>query len=283
MQPPILPIFVSAALALTAYVTLVQFAPFKVDNGQNQHDTNLLRVEDYLLKPDRDTVLAGSSLTFRLPLSLLGDGIANIAITAESPVTDLALVALSDSKPKLVLVEINQLSLDANMSMVESELRFPNWQLRKNLRAFRSGYDPANLSGRALQALFKKGDADLVPPPDAIRKLIAERREIMRIPPDREKLRRNLTQVASLVKMLQDRGTRVGFYEMPIDASLTDLPAQAVLRREVLLKFPPDRFCWLALGVRGGIRTIDGIHAATEDAASIAKKVRDQHTKCLKS
>ena len=46
MQQPLLPIFLSAALAFTAYVGLVQIVPFSVDYGQNQPDTNLLRVED---------------------------------------------------------------------------------------------------------------------------------------------------------------------------------------------------------------------------------------------
>ena len=281
MRPPLLPIFVSAALVFTAYVALVQIVPFKVENGQNQQDTNLLRLEDYLFKPDRDTVLAGSSLTFVLSPQLLGGNIANIAMSGESPATDIALVAQSGTAPKLVMVEINQLWLGVNAALIGSELRFPNWQLRKNLRAFRAGYDPANLSGRALQALAKKKDAELILPPDDVHRLIIDKQKEMAIPHDRAKFERDLTQVASYVEMLEARGTRVGFYEMPIDGSLTDSPAQAGLRREVLRKFPLARFCWLKLSLPGGARTIDGIHLITEDAASVAGQIRDQAGKCL--
>jgi len=281
MQPPLLPVFLSAALAFTAYVGLVQIVPFSVDKGQNQQDTNLLRVEDYLFKSDRDTVLTGSSLTFLLPPSLLGNGVANIAMSAQSAATGLALVALSQSKPNLVLVEINQLWLGVNSDLVESELRFPNWQLRSNLRAFRSGYDPANLFGRALQAVAKKEETAWVPPPDEMRKLMAGEQREMATAPDREKLRRDLAQVASFVNMLQARGTKVGFYEMPIDNSLMNSPRETVLRQEVLRKFPPGRFCWLKLSLPGGARTIDGVHLIAEDALSVARQIRDQHGKCL--
>lgn len=283
MQQPLLPIFVSAALAFTAYVGLVQIVPFSVDYGQNQPDTNLLRVEDYLFKPDRDTVLAGSSLTFLLSPSRLGDGIANIAMSGDSPATDLALLALSGAAPKLVLVEINQLWLSVNMNVVESELRFPNRQLHKGLRAFRAGYDPANLFGRALQALTKKSNTESVPPADEVRKLVPDKQKEMASPPDPEKLRRDLAQVESYLQMLQARGTKVGFYEMPIDSSLTNLPREAVLRQEVLMKFPPGRFCWLKLSLPGGARTIDGIHLIAEDALSVARQIRDQHGKCLET
>jgi len=81
--------------------------------------------------------------------------------------------------------------------------------------------------------------------------------------------------------MLQARGTKVGFYEMPIDNSLMNSPRETVLRQEVLRKFPPGRFCWLKLSLPGGARTIDGVHLIAEDALSVARQIRDQHGKCL--
>jgi hypothetical protein len=281
MQRPLLPVFISAALVFTAYVALVQFMPFRVEKGQNQGDTNMIRAQDYLAKPNSDTVLVGSSLTFRLPPRVLGSRITNLAIAGGAPATGLALIEHSSTRPKLVLIEVNLLSRAADMAAVQSLLRFPELQLRGRLRAFRTGYDPVNVTERAIQALLHKDDEDLVPPPDTIRWLIADEQQTMSHPPDADSLSNNLAQTAALVTTLQARGIRVGFFEMPIDASLVDLPAEKTLRKEVVQRFPLNRFCWLKLSVPGGARTLDGIHLMRGDAALIARQIVDQRAACL--
>jgi hypothetical protein len=283
MQRPLLPIFASAALVFTAYAALVQLMPFTIEKGQNQGDTNMIRAQDYLANPVSDTVLVGSSLTFRLPPPVLGPRIANLAMAGGAPATGLALIERSNARPRLVLVEINLLSRPADMAPVQSLLRFPERQLHGSLRAFRTGYDPVNVTERGIQALLHKSDEDLVPPPDAIHRLIANEREIRSRQPDADQLRDNLAKTAVLVTALQARGIRVGFFEMPIDSSLTDLPAEKILRQQVLQRFPANRFCWLKLSVRGGAHTLDGIHLMSDDAALVARQVVHQRGTCLKS
>jgi hypothetical protein len=282
MQRPLLPIFVSAVLVFTAYAALVQFMPFRIEKGQNQGDTNMLRAQDYLARPDSDTVLVGSSLTFRLPLPVLGYHIANLAIAGGAPATGLALIERFGTRPKLVLVEVNLLSRAADMPTVQSLLRFPERQLRISLRVFNTGYDPVNVIERGLQTLLHKDDEDLVPPPDAIHRLVVGQQKTMSQPPDAGALSSQLAQTAELVSVLQARGIRVGFFEMPIDSSLTDLPAGKILHQAVMQQFPPGRFCWLKLSVPGGAHTLDGIHLMSSDAALVAKQVTDQRATCLK-
>lgn len=283
MQRPLFPVFLSAALVVAAYAALVQFLPFRIEKGQDQGDTNMLRAQDYLANPERDIVLVGSSLTFRLSPRLLGPRIANLAMAGGAPATGLSLIDRSGARPKLVLVEVNLLLRDADMSQVQFLLRFPERQLRIGLRAFRTGYDPVNLTERAAQALLHKGEEDLVPQPDAIRQLIAGQRRVMAQPPNPDDLRRYLARSASLVSALERRGIRVGFFEMPIDPSLTDLPAEQGLRQAVMRQFPPGRFCWLMLSVPGGAHTLDGIHLMSGDAGLVAHEVVDQGTACIKS
>jgi hypothetical protein len=283
MQRPLFPVLLTAAIVFTAYATLVQLIPFRIEKGQNQGDTNMIRAQDYLAKPDSDTVLAGSSLAFRLPLSVLGPHIANLALAGGTPATGLVLLERSMQRPKLVLIEVNMLARPADQAAVQALLGFPQRQLRGSLRAFRTGYDPVNVTERALQALLHKTDEDLIPQPDAIRQMIASQRLTMSRPPDAGMLRRNLNEAAALISKLEARGIRVGFFEMPIDSNLTDLPAEKILRQAVWQRFPAGRFCWLALGVPGGAHTLDGIHLLSDDAALVAGQVVKQRATCLGS
>lgn len=282
MQRPLIPVFISATLIVAAYAALVQFLPFRIEKGQNQGDTNMVRAQDYLAHPDTDIVLAGSSLTFRLPPHLLGPHIANLAMAGGAPATGLSLIDRSGARPKLVLVEVNLLARNPDLAQVRYLLRFPERQLRASLRAFRTGYDPVNLAERVLQTLLHKSDEDLVPQPDAIRQLIEGQQRIMSRPLNGDDLGHYLAQTKALVSTLEGRGIRVGFFEMPIDASLTDLPAEKELRQAVMRQFPPNRFCWLTLSVPAGAHTLDGIHLVSEDADLIARQVASESAACIK-
>lgn len=283
MQRPLLPVLSVAALVVAGYAALVQWLPFEIVKGQNQGDTNLLRAQNYLAQPNKDTVLVGSSLTFRLPPPLLGPHVANVAMAGGAPATGLALLERSHARPKQVLVEINLLLREADQSQVQSLLRFPDRQLRDHLRALQTGYDPVNLTERLLQALMHKGEEDLVPQPDAIRRLIESQRQIMSHPPEAGDLERYLGKTSAIVSVLEARGIRIGFFEMPIDPTLSDLPAERDLRQAVMRRFPPSHYCWLTLSVPGGAHTVDGIHLKSEDAGLVARQVVMQSSACMKS
>jgi len=283
MQRPLLPVFAVAALVFTAYAALVQFMPLRIERGQDQGDTNRMRAENYLASPGEATVLVGSSLTYRLPPAILGPDIANLAMAGGAPATGLALIDQSGERPKLVLVEINLLDRAADLAAVHSLVAFPERQLRGALRALRAGYDPVNVAERGLQALLHKADEDLVPPPDAIRQLIAGQQQVMAHPPDAGVLRGRLAETMAMVSTLQARGIRVGFFEMPIDPSLRDLPAAKMVRQAVRQRFLPGHFCWLNLSIAGALHTLDGIHLMSDDSVLVARQVVDQHTGCLHS
>ncbi|HEY2010072.1 MAG TPA: hypothetical protein VGH23_13855 [Rhizomicrobium sp.] len=270
MRSPLSGIFLSAALTFLAYATFVQFAPFRVPTAQNQNDTNLIRVQDYLQAPDRKVVLVGSSLTFRLPQLVLGPGIANLALAGEGAQTGLQIIRDSGARPGLVLIETNLLLHPGNAVLAHSQLRFPERALRQKFRVFRTGYDPVNLLWRGFAVLMHKADSEPVVASDITRQLTELQRREKSHPPTREMLYNSLGDTAVLVATLQARGIKVGFFEMPIDAGLTHSPFDEALRHAVLTTFPRDRFAWVPLPAAG--HTVDGIHLNNEDAAIVAEQ-----------
>jgi len=280
MQRPLLPIAIIAALSFTAYAAFVQFAPFTVPVVQNQVDTNMMRAQNFL-RARPQTVLVGSSLTFRLPPALLAPQVSNIGMVGGSSLTGLAIVDGSGQRPKLVLVETNLLERALDQPTIDSQLRFPERFLRDHLRVFRTGYDPANLLWFGLTTLTHQVNAEFVVTPEAGRAFLAEQQKYKSRPPEAAAFHQKLKQTAALVASLEAKGIKVGFFELPIDRSLTNSPADTFIRREVARAFPPGRYCWLHLGVAGGVHTLDGIHLATPDAAIIARQILEQQNSCL--
>ena len=280
MQRSLLPIAITAALSFTAYAAFVQFAPFTVPVVQNQVDTNMMRAQNFL-RARPQTVLVGSSLTFRLPPALLEPQVSNIGMVGGSSLTGLAIVDGSGQRPRLVLVETNLLERPLDQPTIDSQLRFPERFLRDHLRVFRTGYDPANLLWFGLTTLTHQVNAEFVVTPEAARAFLAEQRKYKSHPPDSATFHQRLNQAAALVASLEAKGIKVGFFELPIDKALANSPADTFIRREVAKAFPPGRYCWLDLGVQAGAHTLDGVHLTTPDAAIVARKVLAQQHKCF--
>lgn len=279
MKRSLVTIFAVAALLLAGFACFVQFAPFSISTAQNQNDTNLIRIQDYLQAPDRNLVLVGSSLTFLLPQSALGSDAANLGLAGDSPRTGLQLIRDAGARPGLVLVESNLLLHPGNENLVHAQLRFPERELRRMLRAFRTGYDPVNLLWRGL-VVFVQGGKSAPAMPAAIRQqLVQKQKEEKSRPPDPARLSESLARVAALIRELQKRNIKVGFYEMPIDPVLANSPFDMALRREVLRSFPEEKFCWLRPRVAGA-QTLDGIHLTPSYAVLVAHRIRHSAERC---
>lgn len=282
MQRSLLSILATALLAIAGYAAFVQLVPVTITTGQNQGDTNMIRAQDYLSAQDRvKLVLAGSSLTFRLPPSELGSETANLAFAGGGSLTGLEVVEEAGASPKLVMVEVNSLARELDRDFVRALVRFPDRQLRAHVRAFRTGYDPVNLAWHGMAALLHKEDSPPVPPANVVRQLTEVQRQDLSRAPDIARLRRNLAVMKELVQSLQARGIRVGFFAMPVDAGLENLPGEAVPRQLAVGAFPRDRFCWIDLAVAGGTHTVDGIHLTPEDATLVANQIGRQKDGCL--
>ena len=280
MQRSLLPIAVTAALSFTAYAAFVQFAPFTVPVVQNQVDTNMMRAQNFL-RAHPQTVLVGSSLTFRLPPALLEPQVSNIGMVGGSSLTGLAIVDGSGQRPKLVLVESNLLERSLDQHTVGSQLRFPERFLRDHLRVFRTGYDPSNLLWFGLTTLTHQVNEEFVVTPEAAKAFYAEQQKYKSRPPESAAFHQRLKQAAALVASLEAKGIKVGFFELPIDKGLANSPADTFIRREVTKAFPPGRYCWLDLGVQAGAHTLDGVHLTTEDARLVAGKILAQQHTCF--
>jgi hypothetical protein len=205
---------------------------------------------------------------------------ANLGLAGDGAITGLEIVSESNARPKLVLVEINRLAVAPNKDRVKFLFRFPERFLRKYFRVFRAGYDPVNLIHRAVSVLMHKADFEPSLPPEVTRSLIVSQRSALAQPPDVAGLRANLRMLAILIQKLRARGAIVGFFEMPVEPGLEELPGPAGVRAEVAKAFPAQAFCWIALPA--GAPTVDGIHLNAEGASGIGRRIAIESKSCEK-
>ena len=258
---------------------------------QSQWQGNLIRAQEYPFAPQAGkNVVVGSSLMARLEPTSLSDDFYSLAFSGGGPLTGLEIVARSPNHPKLVLIETNLLMEDISQTMLSNVYRPVFAHLRPHIPAFRERFQPANVVvGSALERATQYGLAALrrVAPNSAnvetggggsndtfFQNLLAEQRHNMSKPPDSTKLGQRLEQLKSRVSELARAGTKVVFVEMPVDASLMELPYLATLREKMARTFPETPFIRPVPGHT--YRTDDALHLSRQDAIDYASYLRGE-------
>src|SRR5712664_747705 len=90
-------------------------------------DGTLITLNRYAKEPIPDVALVGSSLTFRLKEEYFATPqLRNLALAGGSPVTGLEIVSGQSRLPRVILVEANVLSRQADTALVEKYSRSGN-------------------------------------------------------------------------------------------------------------------------------------------------------------
>jgi hypothetical protein len=269
-------------VALTFLVTLAMYEGFlrvaapQVDQGQDQFATNTIRLENYVDHPEmRGTVLVGSSLSARIPDAALPRGWTNLSLAGGSALTGLEIVANAARAPKVVLVEINFLDRTSDRKAVSRATGWPDTTLRRLFWFYRTAYRPMNLLVSSVARWVKAHRARAkveTAPPDFQGLLSQQKRDFASLPA-KAALDIGVSRLRRLVHVLEAKGTKVAFYEMPTDASLMETPRERAMRIAVRSAMGPPQYCWLVLDRGEAWKTGDGLHLLYQDAVRAARRM----------
>lgn len=241
-------------------------------------DGTLTTLNCYVREPTPDVVLVGSSLTFRLKEEYFSTpGVRNLALAGGSPVTGFEIVANQAHLPKLILVEMNILSRTTDMALVEKYSNGGNSDplffrpVRTAVAAYESwNHTPPNHAQIALtlDRLLKQ------PPSDFDNQVYADRafREMNAEDPT-VTAGINVIRIQHLLSVVEGRGTRVQFFELPYSDRLEESRSVRITHEIVHDAFPdPDR--WLKIDYRRSeLRWSDGIHLDQRSALIVAQSI----------
>ncbi|HWB48915.1 MAG TPA: hypothetical protein VG651_07375 [Stellaceae bacterium] len=269
-------IALAAIGAVGLYAGLIALWSPAVRSGQDQESDIAIAVEHFLYDAPAETAIVGSSQAQRIPHSALGAKVANLALSGQTPLAGLGIIARSGRVPRRIYVETNNIGHPADAALVDAVFAEPGYTLKRYVKALRTTYQPANIAVSLLRRLARGRDETYYPRSDDRElhaALIAYQRDRLGTPPDPAVLAANIAATQRLAALLTAQGAELVFFEMPIDPALEEAPAVVASRQAILAAFPPGETCWNDPAVPAGLPSSDGIHLDSETAAAFWRRL----------
>ncbi|HEX8950746.1 MAG TPA: hypothetical protein VF945_02825, partial [Polyangia bacterium] len=224
-------------------------------------------------------ILVGSSMGAVLPPAALPSGSYNLALSSFGAQTGLAIVARSRQRPQQVLIEANVTALLPPAEDLVASLFEPvTFALQRSLAVARHDHQPMALVDETLRRWSARGkkDSDYVLPPALLAKRVGElvaQQAAWRATPTTAAA---LDHLAAQVRALEEAGTRVIFFECPMDERLLTSAQTEGVRALLRERFSPERYQWISLEDWASFHTSDGLHLIPESAERFARRLRDE-------
>jgi hypothetical protein len=272
---------------------LVSGGVLPASDGVSVSQGNIVKAQRYVYQDDSDLkmVLVGSSLAAYLNVKDIGEGVKSLALGGGSSKTGLEIVKRSKSKPRIVLVEINDTIIRKIDSELVDSLYHPVFYwMRQYLPMLREEYRPVSvfinyLKSRSQQnkKLMSREKLDSLEgrnvTPELSQKAIQTAVDNQSQPLS-EKDAKNMEQEADLMRnqiaeIKKNSGAKVVLFDIPQESRVNATLRIKQVRELAKKLFPPDRFEWLPPPKEREWRTNDGVHLIGSDAKDFAEFVRD--------
>jgi len=239
-------------------------------------DGTLITLNRYKTEPVPDIVLVGSSLTYRLKEEYFDIArVRNLALVGGSPLTGLEIVARQSRLPKLVLVEMNVMTRPVDASLVKkySEDSSIEPLFARPLRLAVAFYEnwmhaPLSHSQISIDGLLKQPPSDFdnhVYVDRAVQQLDAEDPSV--------EASANVDGVRQMIPELENKGTRVLLFELPVADRLERTKSVEITGAIVHAAFPKTNR-WLPIDVdRSDLRWADGAHLDERSAVMVVEAI----------
>ena len=225
----------------------------------NQWQDNMVKAQHFLYAEDTDTAMVGTSLSARiLPDSI--PSIRSVAFGGCATEDGLRLILSKPTLPHCVLIEANLLFRKGNDELIDKMTKGVIPQLRRWIPSLRECNEPiCLLSGLMIKAAGMNPQAatmsvDMEQLRESIKRLVADDK-----PLSETELRQRTDIIKSLVMQLEQKGTKLIFFEMPVNQEAYHLKELEQTRKMVRMAFPNSRYAYLPNDTTTYMTT-DGLH-----------------------
>lgn len=264
-------------ITILIYVVLVEIFRPKITFFQNQETSNLVGAERFLFNSNSyHSLIVGTSLSARLPHSLLGPGVFNLSLQGGSPLTGLELIRRSHKYPARLLVETNFLYYALDHTFVEYRLNTFSYFTKKYVRALRHEYQPVNLVGNLYLRYFRR-DPRFIREHGlenrarnlALANTIDHKDEF----PTAPNFQNSIAIFQQLILELESHGIEIIFFEMPVHKLVAAGKRASIVRQSIYRAFAAKRYKYIDFSGLPDLKTTDGLHLDSRSAALVAKKI----------
>ncbi|QIP02783.2 hypothetical protein [Bradyrhizobium symbiodeficiens] len=241
-------------------------------------DGTIVTLNRYVQEPTPDIVLVGSSVTWRLKEEYFSlPRLRNLALAGGSPVTGLAIVAGQARLPKIVLIETNVLSREADGALIEKFSHGAGAEalLLRPVRTAIAAYETWNHAGPDAARSRAEQDRLLSRPPGTFDNKVYLDRALQQMNDGdpTAPARANVVRMRQLIDELQRRGVRVFLIHIPF---APEIEGSRMVRTtgEIVHEAFPDRSLWLPVDPPGSeLRWDDGVHLDERSSLIVARAI----------
>lgn len=225
----------------------------------NQWQDNMVKAQHFLYDEDADTAMIGTSLSARiLPDSI--PSVRSVAFGGCAVEDGLRLILSKPKVPHCVLVETNLFLRNGNDELVDKMTKGIIPQVKRWIPSLRESNEPiCLLSGLMIKAAGINPQAaamtvDMEQLKESIKRHLADDKSLS----DTE-LAQRMETLKPLLIQLEQKGTKLIFFEMPIHQELYHLKELEQTRQAVRKAFPKTRYAYLPNDTTTYLTT-DGLH-----------------------
>lgn len=249
--------------------------------AQSDFQRNVIKADKYIYTDSNyNAVILGSSLAYRIPTDSLS-GFYNLALSGMSIYDGGAVLLSRKALPKTVFIEINIIQRPKSESFSD-EFESPVYSFIKQIfPALRTENQPVILIKKGINQLkepgvikrHNKATPKNVYMPDRLFKplLAIQVKEYSK--PDTILTNRSIISLKELVKEIKARGSKVVFFEMPVNPIIQQSPKATLIRELIAKNFPHNTFISTP---PGPFKTRDGLHLAQKEAFDYALYLRSK-------
>ena len=225
----------------------------------NQWQDNMVKAQHFLYDEDADTAMIGTSLSARiLPDSI--PSVRSVAFGGCAVEDGLRLILSKPKVPHCVLVETNLFLRNGNDELVEKMTKGIIPQVKRWIPSLRESNEPiCLLSGLMIKAAGINPQAaamtvDMEQLKENIKRHLADDKSL-----SETELAQRMETIKPLLIQLEQKGTKLIFFEMPIHQELYHLKELEQTRQAVRKAFPKTRYTYLPNDTTTYLTT-DGLH-----------------------
>lgn len=281
-------IIACTVLFLVAYCVFVSwFAPAWWVGVQDGNQANIVKAEKFIYEDKVPKyVILGSSLSGLIVQDSLPNT-TNLAFGGLSVYDGFYILTHMQAVPKVVLVEMNMVFRAQKQSFTSPLFSPFTYYPRKKIAALRADKVPLAVLGKVmLGGIYNikdniRGRTPVAKPAMAVsptrelsNKMVNDMYLMFFKLPEKQQADEYFAALKQYVDAMEKQGTKIVFFEMPIDNKLEETPLQVYIRKMFNQNFPPAKYTYVARPKWDYCDTSDGMHLAAAQAISYTQYLR---------
>lgn len=272
---------------------LVIVVPSKL-TPQSNYDFNVVKAQEYLRNATKyKAIIVGSSLGNRIDQEIFNDDYGFLTFSGYGSGDGLEIVKQSGQHPEVIFIETNILERVMNKSFTEDVLNLAFVNLNSTVPSVNRKNKPSSVAHKSLAYFVygfrnqfrqdhdkRKKPLEVQESPQKVLKKANSKSDNQKVPnlntaanahfrvieakmkieiPD-DLLEEALEQLKDYVNYFESNGTKVVFYEMPIEKDLINLAKPSQVRDIFLSNFPKTKYNYIIADSDFKVKSNDGIH-----------------------